>query len=65
MKIEEIEKRVAEIAANVRDREGAHGMEDQLYLDVLRAIAGGHKNARQLAAAAIKAADVKYDRRFS
>lgn len=44
------------------DAEGVHSMEDDLYRDVLRAIASGADDAQALAAEAVRVADVEYPR---
>lgn len=41
MDIEEVKRRVAEIASCSGDPEAAHSMEDDLHRDVLRVIADG------------------------
>jgi hypothetical protein len=59
----EVEGRVAEIAAvGPADPEVGHSMEDALFIDVLRAIAQGAENGRELAAAALVAADLDFPR---
>ena len=62
MEVSEILSRVAEIAARQQDPEVAHGMEDVLYLDVLKAIAAGANNPKELASAALKAAALEFVR---
>lgn len=62
MKVSEIQRRVADIAAKQQDPESAHGLEDALYLDVLKAISAGAPNAKDLAEAALKAAEMKFVR---
>lgn len=63
---DEVRKRVATIASTAHDPEAAHGMEDELYQDVLREIAdtppwetGRHS---ELAAEALKATDLSFER---
>lgn len=65
MKVGEVEDRVAKIASlqGQKDSE-AHGLEDDLFLDVLKAIASGARNPRALAAAAIKSAELDIARWF-
>ena len=53
MTISEVRVRVKEVAKLSTDHERAHSAEDQLYLDVLRAIAEGHPDAARLARAAL------------
>lgn len=60
--LEEIKKRLKEIKRLRHDDEEAHIRQDDLYLDVLTAIASGAENAKQLAAEAIKAEDIEFDR---
>lgn len=65
MKVVDIEERVAKIAEVASKKDGeAHGLEDDLFLDVLKAIAKGAKNPAELAAAAIKSADLEINRWF-
>lgn len=58
----DVKKRVAEIAAVTSDFEAAHGREDDLYRDVLRAIAEGAPDAAKLAAEALKTQELDFDR---
>ncbi|MEJ8654830.1 hypothetical protein WKI65_44030 [Streptomyces sp. MS1.AVA.3] len=51
--VEDIDHRLAEIHAERRDDETAHGLEDALHRDVLAAIAAGAPDAPLLAAAAL------------
>ena len=64
---EEAEKLLAEVVkyANDRDHEGAHIERDNLYRDVLRAIAAGADNARELAAIALRSEDVEFSRWYA
>ncbi|HDR9174475.1 TPA: hypothetical protein QDB23_001688 [Burkholderia vietnamiensis] len=65
MKIAEVEARLAQIAALERVPDGsAHELEDALFLDVLKAIAAGASNPAELAAVAIKSADLHIKRWF-
>ncbi|GGP55793.1 hypothetical protein [Streptomyces abikoensis] len=52
--VEDVAHRLAEIAHYQDDDEVAHGLEDQLYVDVLRTIAAGAPDAEILAAAALR-----------
>lgn len=67
MTIEEVQDRIAEIAnAAVRaDNETAHLLEDDLFMSVLGAIAGGAPNGRELADAALKALNLGYARWYA
>lgn len=62
MKIQEVIDRIANIKRIRGDDERAHGAEDALHQDVLRAIAGGTKNCRRLATEALKTLDIKFAR---
>lgn len=59
-----IKDAVMEIArlADAGDNEGAHSNETALMVEVLRAIAAGAPNARELAGEAIKACEIDYAR---
>jgi len=64
VKVRDVEERVAKIAAAAKE-EGSctpHVLEDSLYLDVLKAIAEGAADVRKLAAAAIKASELNFER---
>lgn len=67
MNQDEIRQRIADIEryAADGDNEAAHGVEDGLYVGVLHAIARGAGNPAELAAAALLASAVKYDRRYA
>lgn len=60
--VADVEKRVAKIRAMSDDDESAHGMEDGLRGDVLRAIAKGASNPHLLAAAALKTDEIDFAR---
>lgn len=60
--IEEVEARVRMVESRKDDNESAHGIEDDLYEDVLRAIAEGSPEATALARAALKSKDVDFAR---
>lgn len=62
MTVKEILKRVAEIKQAKGDDEKAHGLEDQLYHDVLVAIARGSKKADELALAALETRYIEFSR---
>jgi hypothetical protein len=59
---EEVRHRVDEIWESVNDDEHAHGLEDDLWQDVLRAIAAGAPNAAELATEALKTTDIEFAR---
>lgn len=65
MRVEDINAEVSAIASMTGDNESAHCREDGLYIDVLRAIAGGARNAKGLAAAAPKAKELDYERWYA
>lgn len=61
----EVLQRVATIrslAGSGADYEGLHGMEDDLYRDVLRAVADGVREPRAVAAAALLTTDIEFPR---
>jgi len=63
--VEQIEARVAciaELALRKRGEAHPHIAEDQLYTDVLRAIAAGASEPAAMARAAIKVAELPFDR---
>lgn len=62
MKIEEVRRRLDEIEAAKDDDEVAHELEDQLYRDVLDAIANGADNAHLLAWWALSSRDIEFSR---
>ncbi len=65
MKVTDIEARLAKIKEVASEKDGqAHGLEDDLFLDVLKAIANGADDPRALAAAAIQSADLDINRWF-
>lgn len=65
MKLDEVEKRVAKIESLVGQMDGvAHGLEDALFLDVLKAIAAGAQNPRKLAETALKSSELEIERWF-
>ncbi|MCW2903516.1 MAG: hypothetical protein JWO67_5781 [Streptosporangiaceae bacterium] len=63
--VEDIAFQLAQIAAQADDDEVAHGMEDNLRDTVLRAIAAGHPDAAQLAAAALRSDDIGFARYYA
>lgn len=63
MTTKDIQVRVTEIRKAVDDDERAHGLEDQLHQDVLRAIASGRMfNPAALAAEALKTKTISFAR---
>jgi len=65
MNVADIEERIKKIRAVAPEKDSsAHVLEDELFLDVLKAIAAGAKNPKELAAAAIVSADLEINRWF-
>lgn len=62
MDVKEVEARVEAIRENRDDDESAHGQEDELHQDVLRAIAAGAPNAQELAKAALETTVINFSR---
>jgi hypothetical protein len=62
MSPEDVAVRVDAIALFQEDPEVAHGMEDELYLDVLEAIASGAPEAGRLAQRALRARSLDFPR---
>ena len=60
--IEDVRKAIAEIEACGGDFECAHSAEDTLHQRVLRAVANGEPNCRELAAEALKTLDLQFER---
>nr|MDF9458028.1 hypothetical protein [Bacillus pumilus] len=65
MTVDEVKERVDDIRHGVSDDETAHGMEDDLYIDVLEAIANGADNPEKLAAEALKTQEIEFYRWYS
>jgi len=65
MTIDEVRERVDDIRHGAGDDETAHGMEDNLYIDVLEAIANGAGNPEKLAAEALKTQEIEFYRWYS
>lgn len=59
MTLDEVYERLAEIDREKNDDERAHGLEDQLYIDVLAHLAA---SGEALAGLALKARDIKFRR---
>ncbi|WP_024427708.1 hypothetical protein [Bacillus safensis] len=62
MTVDDVQERVEVIRQIALDDEAAHGMEDELYIDVLEAIANGADNPEKLAAEALKTQDIEFYR---
>ncbi|MEK5298667.1 hypothetical protein [Bacillus sp. FSL R5-0659] len=64
MTVDDVMKRVEDIrqVAEAEDDETAHGMEDELYTEVLKAIANGADNPEKLAAEALKTEKIEFYR---
>lgn len=58
-----VQTKVQELAG--RDDEKAHGAEDDLFRDVLKAIAKGSKKSQELAREALKSLEVRFTRHCS
>ncbi len=59
----DVRKRVAAIAQVAEDDEKAHGMQDRLFSDVLRAIADGEcERPKAVAAETLKVIDLDFSR---
>lgn len=63
--VEDVARRLAEIAHHEGDDQVAHGLEDQLHADVLRAIAAGAPDAEALAAAALRSKALDFARWYA
>lgn len=62
MTLQDVQLRVAAIKAAAGDAERAHGLADDLYRDVLTAIAAGAADAPVLAAEALRTEWLDFDR---
>lgn len=65
MTVDDVQERVEVIRQIALDDETAHGMEDELYIDVLGAIANGADNPEKLAAEALKTLEIEFSRWYS
>lgn len=65
MTIDDVQKRVEGIRYEADDDATAHSMEDDLYIDVLEAIASGADSPEKLAAEALKAQEIEFYRWYS
>ena len=62
MKIQDVVSRVSAISLLKSDDEAAHVKEDELYVDVLRAISEGVEDAPQLAFEALQTLEISFSR---
>jgi hypothetical protein len=62
MTVQQVKNRVCAIEAVKRDFEVAHSMEDELYIEVLRAIVAGVPDTQELAEAALESQTIDFDR---
>lgn len=65
--MKEVRRRIEDIRASAGDPEGAHGMQDELYLDVLKAVAASgwvaqRDRAVRLAQAVLVVEDIEFPR---
>lgn len=65
MTVDDVRERVENIRQAAFDDEAAHGMEDELYAEVLKAIANGADNPEKLAAEALKTEKIEFSRWYS
>jgi hypothetical protein len=63
--VEQVQQTVDDIRTLSRDSEAAHLMEDHLYTEVLASIALGNPNAKEIAAAALHAQDIQFERWYA
>lgn len=62
MTTDDVRERLAAIKAVAHDYERAHGMEDELWADVLRAFAEAEANGSEVARLALTSRDIKFER---
>jgi hypothetical protein len=62
MTVQQVKNRVSAIEAVKRDFEVAHSMEDELYIEVLRAIVAGVPDIQELAEAALESQAIDFVR---
>lgn len=62
MTIAEIRAAIETIKAAARDPEAAHAYEDELLVNVLKAIAAGHPDPAGIATEALKVRDLDFQR---
>lgn len=66
MRVSDVKFQVEQIKAIAgRDDEAAHSMEDELFIDVLKAIAKGSRQAKALAREALKSKALQFPRHCS
>jgi hypothetical protein len=65
MTVEDVKIQVNLIKEKAYDNEKAHVIQDSLWLDVLTDIANGNPDARNLAKAAIKTDQIKFERWYA
>jgi len=65
MTVDDVRERVENIRQAAFDDEVAHGMEDELYAEVLKAIANGADSPEKLAAEALKTEKIEFSRWYS
>ena len=63
MTLEDVRRRISEIMLEMHDDESAHGMTDQLHIDVLRAIANDEcDDIEGCAAMALRTEEMEFER---
>lgn len=62
MTVEDVRAEVAAIRRMAGDAEMAHGAEDELHQNVLRAIAAGADNAAEIAGEALMTMEIEFER---
>lgn len=65
MTTDDLERRIERLRMIASDDEAAHGEEDSIWEDVLRAIAGGSGNAIELAALALTTQGIEFCRWYA
>lgn len=65
MKVEYIRRKLKEIKNLQGDPEYQHGAEDGLMHDVLKAIANGAKNSKELAKEVLKSKEIEFPRWYA
>lgn len=63
--LDDVRRRVGEIADSAHDDEVAHWKEDKLFYDVLYTIASGRRGGKLLAAEALKSLDLWFERWYA
>lgn len=62
MTLDDVRALVQAISERAFDNEAAHSMADDLYIEVLRAVANGHPDAGAMAAHALLVEDIDFER---